>query len=306
MRQRAMIAMAISNDPDLLIADEPTTALDVTIQAQILEVLQRVQEATGSAIVFITHDLGVIARLATRVQVMYAGRVAELSPVDTIFTHSCHPYTRGLLGSLPKLDEGGREALQPIPGSPPSMVAPPAGCAFHPRCAMSQPVCLQRQPELRLVGADGQLSACHMAEELEKLESPTEVPDVSELPNRVLAVEDEVLNAEEVAVVKEGRARLRPAAIGAFLLGLLTTVVTIALQIAGVDPEVKGLAIMLTGIPAVWLGSRSLKAIKRAPKVLKGRTLVGLGLAMAWVPLTLWVAYCIGWLLANTLPEAKP
>jgi oligopeptide/dipeptide ABC transporter ATP-binding protein len=256
--------------------------------------------------VFITHDLGVIARLATRVQVMYAGRVAELSPVDTIFTHSCHPYTRGLLGSLPKLDEGGREALQPIPGSPPSMVAPPAGCAFHPRCAMSQPVCLQRQPELRLVGADGQLSACHMAEELEKLESPTEVPDVSELPNRVLAVEDEVLNAEEVAVVKEGRARLRPAAIGAFLLGLLTTVVTIALQIAGVDPEVKGLAIMVTGIPAVWLGSRSLKAIKRAPKVLKGRTLVGLGLAMAWVPLTLWVAYCIGWLLANTLPEAKP
>jgi oligopeptide/dipeptide ABC transporter ATP-binding protein len=306
MRQRAMIAMAISNDPDLLIADEPTTALDVTIQAQILEVLQTVQEATSSAIVFITHDLGVIARLATRVQVMYAGRVAELSPVDTIFTNSCHPYTRGLLGSLPKLDEGGHEELRPIPGSPPSMVSPPAGCAFHPRCAMSQPICLTRQPELRLVGADGQQSACHMAEDLENLESPTDVPDVSELPNRVLTVEDEALNAEEVAVVKQGGPRLRPAAIGAFLLGLLTAVLAVLMQLNGADPDAKGIAIMLAGLPAVWLGTRAIIAIKRAPKVLRGRTLVNLGLAMAYIPLVMWFGYCFFWLLANTLPEAKP
>jgi hypothetical protein len=171
---------------------------------------------------------------------------------------------------------------------------------------MSQPVCLTRQPELRLVGADGQQSACHMAEELEKVESPTEVPDVSELPNRMLTVEDEVLNAEEVAVVKQGGPRLRPAAIGAFLLGLVTAVLAAMLQLNGADPDAKGIAIMLTGLPAVWLGTRAIVAIKRAPKVLRGRTLVNLGLAMAYVPLVMWFGYCLFWVLANTLPEAKP
>ena len=136
MRQRAMIAMAMSNDPDVLIADEPTTALDVTIQAQILEVMQRVQSLTGTAIVFITHDLGVIARVAHRVQVMYAGRTAEIGDVDTVFSRSAHPYTRGLLSSLPSLvgKAGDDHRLQPIVGSPPSMLHPPPGCAFHPRC----------------------------------------------------------------------------------------------------------------------------------------------------------------------------
>src|SRR3954469_14861251 len=166
MRQRAMIAMAIANDPDLLIADEPTTALDVTIQAQILEVLDHVQEVTGTAIVFITHVLGVIARLADRVQVMYAGRTAEIAAVDALFASSNHPYTLGLIGSLPKLDEANRELLRPIPGAPPSMLNPPPACAFHPRCAMAQPNCTTDTPELRLVGADGQVSACHYAEEL--------------------------------------------------------------------------------------------------------------------------------------------
>src|SRR5204862_1741726 len=133
MRQRAMIAMAISNDPDVLIADEPTTALDVTIQAQILEVMEKVQELTGTAIVFITHDLGVIARIADRVQVMYAGRTAEMADVDEVFGRSRHPYTRGLMASMPAL--AGRTArLLPIVGSPPSMLHPPSGCAFHPRC----------------------------------------------------------------------------------------------------------------------------------------------------------------------------
>ena len=144
MRQRAMIAMAIANDPDVLIADEPTTALDVTVQAQILEVIQDVQRETKAAVVFITHDLGVIARLATRVQVMYAGRIAELGGVDDIFADPRHPYTKGLLESLPRLDsEGGK--LTPIPGAPPSMVSPPPGCPFHPRC-----------PKARLVAGAGE------------------------------------------------------------------------------------------------------------------------------------------------------
>ena len=117
MRQRAMIAMAVANDPEVLIADEPTTALDVTVQAQILEVIQRVQRELGTAIVFITHDLGVIARVADRVQVMYAGRVVERGSVHELFDHSTHPYTRGLLQSLPGL---GRERLTPIPGRPPT------------------------------------------------------------------------------------------------------------------------------------------------------------------------------------------
>jgi peptide/nickel transport system ATP-binding protein len=164
MRQRAMIAMAIANDPDVLIADEPTTALDVTVQAQILEVIQKAQEATGAAVVFITHDLGVIARLATRVQVMYAGRVAEVGSVDDVFYRSRHPYTRGLLASLPRLETEGTR-LQPIAGAPPSMVNPPPACPFHPRCPRAEAVCSEEQPLLRLV-ADGQRSACHFAEEL--------------------------------------------------------------------------------------------------------------------------------------------
>ena len=166
MRQRAMIAMAIANDPDVLIADEPTTALDVTVQAQILEVIQDVQKETGAAVVFITHDLGVIARLATRVQVMYAGKVAEVGAVDDIFSDPRHPYTRGLLDSLPRLDsEGGK--LRPIPGAPPSMLSPPPACPFHPRCPMAQPICSVEVPALRFIEGS-QSSACHFAEEVSR------------------------------------------------------------------------------------------------------------------------------------------
>jgi peptide/nickel transport system ATP-binding protein len=164
MRQRAMIAMAIANDPDFLIADEPTTALDVTVQAQILEVIQKAQEVTKAAVVFITHDLGVIARLATRVQVMYAGRVAEVGSVDDLFYKPRHPYTRGLLDSLPRLEAEG-ERLQPIAGSPPSMLNPPPGCAFHPRCPRAEAICTQEHPPLHVLG-NGHVSACHFAEEL--------------------------------------------------------------------------------------------------------------------------------------------
>ena len=161
MRQRVMIAMAIANDPQVLIADEPTTALDVTVQAQILEVIDRLREEMRMAVVMITHDLGVIARVADRVQVMYAGRAVEKTNVDELFAHPTHPYTEGLLRSIPLL---GHQRLLPIPGSPPNMLRPPSGCAFRPRCLFALDACAGDLPELRAVG-DVQ-SACIRAEEL--------------------------------------------------------------------------------------------------------------------------------------------
>jgi oligopeptide/dipeptide ABC transporter ATP-binding protein len=168
MRQRAMIAMAIANDPTVLVADEPTTALDVTIQAQIVEVLKTAQRETHAATVLITHDLGLIAELADRVVVMYAGRVVELADVFTIFNAPRHPYTVGLMKSLARLDAD-QEWLEPIPGQPPSLITPPPGCAFHPRCAQSQgrEICRTELPELRPSRDGGDhLSACHFADEL--------------------------------------------------------------------------------------------------------------------------------------------
>jgi oligopeptide/dipeptide ABC transporter ATP-binding protein len=168
MRQRGMIAMAIANSPSVLIADEPTTALDVTIQAQIVEVLKTAQRETHAATILITHDLGLIAELADRVVVMYAGRVVELSDVFTIFNSPRHPYTVGLMNSLARVDID-KEALLPIPGQPPSMIAPPPGCAFHPRCLHSRgrARCRTEIPPLRPFGEGGDhVSACHFAEEL--------------------------------------------------------------------------------------------------------------------------------------------
>jgi oligopeptide/dipeptide ABC transporter ATP-binding protein len=167
MRQRAMIAMAIANSPSVLIADEPTTALDVTIQAQIIEVLKTAQQETHAAIILITHDLGLIAELADRVVVMYAGRVVETGDVFTIFNSPRHPYTLGLMNSLARL-EGDQQLLQPIPGQPPSMISPPPGCAFHPRCLLSQgrARCRTEVPPLRPIGHAEHRSACHFAEEL--------------------------------------------------------------------------------------------------------------------------------------------
>jgi len=168
MRQRAMIAMAIANSPSLLIADEPTTALDVTIQAQVLEVLKNVQTETNAATILITHDLGIVAEMCERVLVMYAGRIVESGDVHTIFQNPRHPYTIGLMDSLPKLTED-EEWLRPIPGAPPSLINRPSGCAFHPRCFLSQgrTRCREDVPPLRLVdgGADHH-AACHFAEEL--------------------------------------------------------------------------------------------------------------------------------------------
>ena len=134
MRQRAMIAMALVNDPKLLIADEPTTALDVTVQAQILDLIRDLQEEFGSAVIMITHDLGVVAELADDVLVMYGGKIIERGPAADLFRSPQHPYTWGLLGSMPRLDRDVRERLNPVKGSPPSLINLPSGCSFHPRC----------------------------------------------------------------------------------------------------------------------------------------------------------------------------
>ncbi|MGQ0825822.1 MAG: ABC transporter ATP-binding protein [Actinomycetota bacterium] len=171
MRQRAMIAMAIANDPDVLIADEPTTALDVTIQAQVLEVVERIQDRTRTSVLLITHDLGVVAGLADRVVVMYAGRHVEAGTVDDIFYTPGHPYTRGLLASLPRLDRPSRrERLHRIKGQPPSLVHVPSGCAFHPRCPVATDLdgaCFRVRPDLEYLTTDHR-SACHFAATLDE------------------------------------------------------------------------------------------------------------------------------------------
>jgi peptide/nickel transport system ATP-binding protein len=167
MRQRVMIAMAIANDPDVIIADEPTTALDVTIQAQILEVLETAQEATGAAIVMITHDLGMIAGFADRVMVMYAGRPVETGSVDDIFYRPRMPYTLGLLGSLPRLDATERQPLTPVEGNPPSLINLPSGCPFVPRCPLRLSVCRELEPVLDPTGHPGHSAACHRHPEIE-------------------------------------------------------------------------------------------------------------------------------------------
>jgi len=163
MRQRVMIAMAVANQPDLLIADEPTTALDVTVQAQILDMLTRLREELGIGLVLITHDLGVVAGCADAVAVMYAGRVVETAGTDDLFYRTRHPYTIGLLGAVPRV-EGEFRPLVPVEGAPPTLSRLPAGCAFHPRCGWAVERCRSELPELRAVGAV--YSACHRAEDL--------------------------------------------------------------------------------------------------------------------------------------------
>jgi oligopeptide/dipeptide ABC transporter ATP-binding protein len=168
MRQRVMIAMALSCEPDLLVADEPTTALDVTIQSQVLELLEEIKERTRSAILLITHDLGVVAGMADQVLVMYAGKIVEQGSVADIFYRSRHPYTLGLLASLPRLDEQDAGIrLRPIEGSPPSLIDLPAGCSFSPRCPFSRPErCESEEPQLAGWDGPNHCAACHFAAEL--------------------------------------------------------------------------------------------------------------------------------------------
>jgi peptide/nickel transport system ATP-binding protein len=171
MRQRVMIAMALINDPDLLIADEPTTALDVTTQAQILALMKRLQEDFGSAIIMITHDLGVVAEIADDVEVMYAAKVVEQAEVHDLFHRPQHPYTWGLMGSLPRLDAD-VERLTQIPGQPPSLLRPPTGCRFHPRCPYVMEVCKTTEPRLVPTQRDSEhLQACHLDEETKEREA---------------------------------------------------------------------------------------------------------------------------------------
>ncbi|PZN06662.1 MAG: dipeptide ABC transporter ATP-binding protein DppD, partial [Bacillota bacterium] len=163
MRQRVMIAMALACHPKLLIADEPTTALDVTIQAQILDLMRRLKEELGMAILLITHDLGVVAEMAERVVVMYAGRVVEEGDVYSVFRNPVHPYTEGLLRSIPRLDED-RERLPAIEGTVPSPGQMPRGCPFHPRCPYATDTCREVEPRLEQLG-EGRYAACHLAAE---------------------------------------------------------------------------------------------------------------------------------------------
>ncbi|HXQ48867.1 MAG TPA: ABC transporter ATP-binding protein [Thermoplasmata archaeon] len=160
MLQRVMIAMSLSAEPELLIADEPTTALDVTIQAQILELMKDLKKRIGTAILLITHDLGVIAEVADRVCVMYAGNVVEVGPVRDVFKRPLHPYTQGLISSIPRMDEPDKK-LESIPGSVPNLIYPPSGCRFHPRCPHAMPVCREKRPPMTVEGG-GHTVACYL------------------------------------------------------------------------------------------------------------------------------------------------
>ncbi|MFY1675097.1 ABC transporter ATP-binding protein [Plantactinospora sp. WMMB334] len=164
MRQRILIAMAVALGPRLLIADEPTTALDVTVQAQILQLVDRLRDELGMGVLLITHDLGVAAEIADRVAVMYAGRIVETGTVTEVLDGPAHPYTAALLRSVPDLAQPG-DRLRPIPGSPPNLLALPSGCAFHPRCDRATEECVGTRPERRPLAAPGRTAACHHAEE---------------------------------------------------------------------------------------------------------------------------------------------
>jgi oligopeptide/dipeptide ABC transporter ATP-binding protein len=166
MRQRVVIAIAMANNPDVIIADEPTTALDVTVQAQVLEALEAARAETGAALVLITHDLGVIAGHVDRICVMYAGKLVEKGSIDDIFYRPRMPYALGLLGSLPRLDSSRKQRLSPITGAPPSLVNLPPGCPFTPRCPLASEICEQTEPELLTVDGMSHQAACHFHEKL--------------------------------------------------------------------------------------------------------------------------------------------
>ncbi|HSJ45283.1 MAG TPA: ABC transporter ATP-binding protein, partial [Euzebyales bacterium] len=163
MRQRVMIAASLLLNPRLLIADEPTTALDVTVQAQIMNLLSELQDETGMGLILITHDLGVVAEVCDNVNVMYAGRVMERAPIGKLYAEPTHPYTLGLMHSIPRADRKG-QPLDPIPGQPPNLANIPSGCEFHPRCAFAEDICSREVPPLFDVDAQRQ-SACHFWEE---------------------------------------------------------------------------------------------------------------------------------------------
>ncbi|MFD2169464.1 ABC transporter ATP-binding protein [Tumebacillus lipolyticus] len=175
MRQRVMIAIALACNPKLLIADEPTTALDVTIQAQILDLMRDLQEKTGASIIIITHDLGVVADVAQKVVVMYAGKVVENGTIDDVFYNPQHPYTWGLLRSVPRLDSNKNEDLIPIDGTPPDLIAPPKGCAFAARCPYAMEICMEQDPEMTKLNSNHAAACWLLHPNSPKVERPVEV-----------------------------------------------------------------------------------------------------------------------------------
>ena len=194
MRQRVMIAMALACDPDILIADEPTTALDVTIQAQIIELMQEMQEKNGNAIIMITHDLGVVADMADKIMVMYAGRPVEFGSADEIFYESRHPYTWGLIRSIPEQAVDEKKPLTPIHGNPPSLVNLPSGCPFAPRCPYAVDICHEKLPE-HYTTETGHYSACHFADDPEFLKN---APDTSRSRGRIATGTPDVLDTDSM------------------------------------------------------------------------------------------------------------
>ena len=199
MRQRVMIAMALACDPDILIADEPTTALDVTIQAQIIELMQEMQQKNGNAIVMITHDLGVVADIADKIMVMYAGRPVEFGTAEEIFYNSRHPYTWGLIRSIPEQAIDEKKPLTPIKGNPPSLMNLPKGCPFSPRCPYATELCHEKLPE-RHVTETGHYSACHYANDPEFVAK--NAPDTSRSRGKIATGTADVLDSS----VKGGNA----------------------------------------------------------------------------------------------------
>ncbi|MDT0210799.1 ABC transporter ATP-binding protein [Curtobacterium sp. BRD11] len=225
MRQRAMIAMAMANDPDVILADEPTTALDVTIQAQIIDVLRTAQRETGAALVFVSHDLGVIAGIADRIAVMYAGRIVETASADELFARPRMPYTIGLIGALPRLDESSGEPLVPIPGSPPSLIGLPDACPFADRCPLAAAVCRGSEPPLAAVdvaaGVPGEgpvdtsvphAVACHRYEEVAEAHADAgAIFRLPEIPDTGVAVTTPAAREQRPAVVQvEGLTKTFP------------------------------------------------------------------------------------------------
>jgi oligopeptide transport system ATP-binding protein len=180
MRQRVMIAMALSCNPELLIADEPTTALDVTIQAQVLELMALLQSETGAAIILITHDLGVVAEFCKNVLVMYGGNMVEYGTAEQIFAEPRMPYTQGLLASLPRLDRSDRKRLEPIAGQPPNLLRLPPGCAFAPRCAYRMPICDQPVPLYDF--GDGHVARCYLYDERARDQRPEGMRELPTIP----------------------------------------------------------------------------------------------------------------------------
>ena len=194
MRQRVMIAMALACDPDILIADEPTTALDVTIQAQIIELMQEMQQKNGNAIIMITHDLGVVADMADKIMVMYAGRPVEFGTADEIFYESRHPYTWGLIRSIPEQAVDEKKPLTPIHGNPPSLVNLPSGCPFAPRCPYAVDICHEKLPE-HYTTETGHYSACHFADDPEFLKN---APDTSRSRGKIATGTPDVLDTDSM------------------------------------------------------------------------------------------------------------